>query len=103
MQGDDLKAETIRDIEQSVPIPTGVEHEAPRKITSEERDFEAYKTLRNYRAEARYEGARKVRQAKVSIRFRTIERMSRLNHFAERRRGSKQEEINLYPYWPSEP
>ncbi|KAH7929315.1 ribosomal protein L13e [Leucogyrophana mollusca] len=60
--GDDLKAETTR----AVPaLPDPYVHEAPRKITDEERSFEAYKTLRTARADARYAGARKVRAAKV--------------------------------------
>ncbi|KAF9044644.1 ribosomal protein L13e [Hymenopellis radicata] len=58
---EDLKAATIR----TVPaIPDTYVAEAPRKITDEERSFEAYKTLRTARANARYEGARKARQAK---------------------------------------
>ncbi|KAG1769152.1 60S ribosomal protein L13 [Suillus occidentalis] len=39
-------------------------HEAPRKITDDERSFEAFKTLRVARADARYEGVRKIRAAK---------------------------------------
>lgn len=48
-------------------LPSGTVHEAPRKITKEERDFEAYRTLRVARADARYEGVRKIRKAKVRI------------------------------------
>ncbi|KAL0951279.1 hypothetical protein HGRIS_007990 [Hohenbuehelia grisea] len=58
---DDLKAETTR---VTLPIPEGVPAEAPRKITQEERDFKAYRTLRDARANARHEGARKARAAK---------------------------------------
>ncbi|KAF8922656.1 ribosomal protein L13e [Mucidula mucida] len=58
---EDLKAATIR----TVPaLPDTYVAEAPRKITDDERSFEAYKTLRTARANARYEGARKARQAK---------------------------------------
>ncbi|KAI9512803.1 60S ribosomal protein L13 [Russula earlei] len=60
---DDLKAPTTR---QTLPFPSSVP-EQPRKITQEEREFNAYKTLRNNRAEARYEGARKIRAAKASF------------------------------------
>ncbi|KAH8120188.1 60S ribosomal protein L13 [Phellopilus nigrolimitatus] len=59
--GDDLTSATTR---SSLPLPAGTVHEAPRKITAEERDFEAYHTLRESRAEARYEGKRKLRAAK---------------------------------------
>ncbi|KAJ8454220.1 hypothetical protein ONZ45_g19387 [Pleurotus djamor] len=60
---EDLKADTTR---AAIPLPDSFVAEAPRKITQEERDFEAYKTLRNARASKRYEGARKVRAAKVT-------------------------------------
>ena len=62
LQGDDLIAATTR---IALPLPSGAAHEAPRQITAEEREFEAYRTLREYRSEARYEGRRKVRKAKV--------------------------------------
>ena len=65
-QGDDLTAATTR---ASVPLPTAFVPEAPRKITEEEREFQAYRTLRNERATARHEGKRKVREAKVSNLF----------------------------------
>ncbi|KAJ8083931.1 60S ribosomal protein L13 [Marasmius tenuissimus] len=58
---EDLKASTTR---QTLPLPEAYPAEAPRKITSEERNFEAYKTLRVSRADQRYEGARKLRAAK---------------------------------------
>ncbi|KAI6162132.1 60S ribosomal protein L13 [Pisolithus thermaeus] len=58
---DDLQAETTR---TNLLIPDPYVHEAPRKITDEERSFEAYRTLRVSRANARYEGIRKVRAAK---------------------------------------
>ncbi|KAK7694754.1 hypothetical protein QCA50_001942 [Cerrena zonata] len=59
--GDDLKAETTR---ANVPLPDPYTHEAPRPISAEEREFNAYRTLRDERAAARHEGARKVREAK---------------------------------------
>ncbi|KAH7883521.1 60S ribosomal protein L13 [Phlebopus sp. FC_14] len=59
--GDDLTAETTR---TGLPLPDPYVHEAPRQITDEERSFEAYRTLRIARANARYEGARKARAAK---------------------------------------
>jgi hypothetical protein len=63
VQPGDLTAPTTR---QTLPLPSAHVHEKPRKITPEEREFSAYKTLRNNRAEARFEGARKIRAAKAS-------------------------------------
>jgi large subunit ribosomal protein L13e len=62
-QPDDLKAPTTR---QTLALLSSSIPEQPRKITQEEREFNAYKTLRNNRAEARFEGARKIRAAKAS-------------------------------------
>jgi len=59
--GDDLTAETSRT--QMVLVDPYV-HEGPRKITAEEREFKAYRTLRDSWARARHEGKRKARQAK---------------------------------------
>jgi len=59
--GDDLTAPTTR---VSIPLPAAFTHEAPRKITAEEREFKAYRTLRDARAWKRHEGVRKIRQAK---------------------------------------
>ncbi|KAF4572980.1 60S ribosomal protein L13 [Pleurotus pulmonarius] len=58
---EDLTAETTR---APLPLPTAYPAESPRKITEEEREFDAYKTLRHARANKRYEGARKLRAAK---------------------------------------
>ncbi|KAH9858095.1 60S ribosomal protein L13, partial [Lenzites betulinus] len=59
--GDALTVPTVR---TTLPLPPAVIPEAPRKITGEEREFEAYRTLRNERATARNEGKRKLREAK---------------------------------------
>ncbi|PPQ62831.1 hypothetical protein CVT24_000525 [Panaeolus cyanescens] len=58
---EDLKAATTR---AAIALPSTYVAEAPRKITDEERKFEAFKTLRVARANARYEGVRKARAAK---------------------------------------
>ncbi|KAG6885594.1 hypothetical protein C0993_012596, partial [Termitomyces sp. T159_Od127] len=58
---EDLKAPTTR---AAIPLPVVDVAEAPRKITAEERAFEAYQTLRTARAIARYDGARKARAQK---------------------------------------
>ena len=65
LQADDLKAETTR---QTLALPAAFTPEEPRKITEEEKGFEAFKTLRVARADQRYEGARKKRQQKVCPR-----------------------------------
>ena len=66
-QAEELKAETTR---AQIALPDPYVAEAPRKITEEEREFQAYRTLRNERASARNEGKRKVREAKVSVVLR---------------------------------
>ncbi|KAF7320059.1 60S ribosomal protein L13 [Mycena kentingensis (nom. inval.)] len=59
--GADLTAATTR---AAFPLPESYPAEAPRKITAEEREFKAFRTLRVARSNQRHEGARKVRQAK---------------------------------------
>ncbi|EED83940.1 60S ribosomal protein L13 [Postia placenta Mad-698-R] len=59
--GEELTAPTVR---TGLPLTDSYEHETPRKITEEEREFEAYRTLRTERAVARHEGKRKQREAK---------------------------------------
>ncbi|ORY29373.1 ribosomal protein L13e [Naematelia encephala] len=59
-QGEDLTAHITRAIPA---IPSGYTAEAPRAIEEEEKEFEAYRTLRDARAAQRHEGARKKREA----------------------------------------
>jgi len=59
--GDELAAATTR---EPLALPNPYVPEAPRKITAEEREFKAYRTLRDARAWARHEGARKIRAQK---------------------------------------
>ena len=47
-----------------LPIPAGITHEAPRAITDEEKEFEAFAALRKARSDARHVGTRKIRAAK---------------------------------------
>lgn len=61
-QAEDLKATTTR---APISLPESYPAEAPRKITAEEKEFQAYRTLRIARANKRHEGARKARAAKV--------------------------------------
>jgi len=58
---DDFNAETTR---AAIPLPISAPLEGPRKITAEEREFNAFRTLRVARANQRHEGARKVRAQK---------------------------------------
>ncbi|KJA29414.1 hypothetical protein HYPSUDRAFT_82193 [Hypholoma sublateritium FD-334 SS-4] len=58
---EELKATTTRD---AISLPEAYPAEAPRKITAEEKEFEAFRTLRVARANQRHEGARKARAAK---------------------------------------
>ena len=62
LQAEDLSAETTR---QTLALPSPFTHEPPRKITEEEREFKAYRTLRDEWANAKHEGKRKARAAKV--------------------------------------
>lgn len=57
-QGDDLTAHITRDLPS---LPASYAPEAPRAITDEEKEVEAFKTLRNARADKRNEGQRKKR------------------------------------------
>jgi len=59
--GDDLKAPTTR---INLAHPPSAIPEGPRKITEEERNFEAAKALRDAKFRARHEGQRKIRAAK---------------------------------------
>ncbi|TFL06764.1 ribosomal protein L13e [Pterulicium gracile] len=58
---EDLKAVTTR---AALALPAAFTHEAPRKITDEERKSEAFLTLRSQRSTARHDGIRKIRAAK---------------------------------------
>jgi hypothetical protein len=49
-QGDDLTAHITR---SALPLPASYEAEAPRSITSEEKEFSAFRTLRIARADQR--------------------------------------------------
>ncbi|KAH9937027.1 60S ribosomal protein L13 [Fomitopsis serialis] len=59
--GEELSAPTTR---SNLSLLDPYVHEAPRQITDEEREFQAYRTLRQERGRARNEGQRKVREAK---------------------------------------
>ncbi len=60
LQGDDLTAHITR----SLPaLPSGYEAEKPRAIEEEEKEFSAFRTLRDSRAAQRNEGQRQKRAA----------------------------------------
>lgn len=92
MQEEDLKADTTR-VAPSILDPYVAE--PPRKITEEERNFKAYRTLRVARANARYEGARKVRAAKVRFLVSNLPIYSQASRNSGRRRR-QQEKSNAY-------
>lgn len=56
--------QTTRATRAAFPIPAGMTPEAPRAITAEEKEGNAFRTLRVARAVHRAEGARKARAAK---------------------------------------
>jgi len=58
---EELRLETTR---AAIPIPSSLTPEQPCKITKEEREFNAYRALREARAEQRHAGAKKLRQQK---------------------------------------
>jgi hypothetical protein len=95
LQAEDLKAATTRD---TLPLPEIYPAEKPRKITAEEREFQAFRALRVARANARHEGVRKIRQAKVSAALPSsfMVLLTGLNH-VERGGGGKQEEVMFSP------
>lgn len=63
--GDALTAEKVKNVSAAFPLPAYVA-EKPRAITSEEKDFNAYTTLRKERTDARFVGVRAKRaQAKA--------------------------------------
>jgi large subunit ribosomal protein L13e len=65
LQGDDLKAERATNPQVAFPIVQETVVEAPRKITDEEREFNAYSTVRLARIDQRQAGKRdKRRKAK---------------------------------------
>lgn len=61
---EELKADTTR---AKVPLPESIPVEKPRKITAEEKEFKAFRALRDARANQRHAGIRKVRQQKVRV------------------------------------
>lgn len=65
LQKVDLSGVTAARNAQAVfPLPAAATAEAPRAITAEEKEFEAYKTLREARAAHRTAGWIKARKAK---------------------------------------
>lgn len=65
LQQPDLKNISItRDTTAAFPIPAGVVAEKPRAIAEEEKNVQAFRTLREERARHRNEGARAARQKK---------------------------------------
>jgi hypothetical protein len=63
VQAEELKADTTR---VQLALPNVYEAEAPRAITEEEKNFDAFLTLRRVRADKRNAGQRKKRADAVS-------------------------------------
>ncbi|KAM0750241.1 ribosomal protein L13e [Meredithblackwellia eburnea MCA 4105] len=63
-EGASTTAPTARSALVAFPIPAGTTAEAPRAITSEEKSFEAFRTLRVARSDARLVGVRAARAQK---------------------------------------
>jgi len=61
--GDDLTAKTTSNLSAAFPLPAPYEQEAPRPITEEEKEFDAFATLRKARSDARLVGVRAKRAA----------------------------------------
>jgi large subunit ribosomal protein L13e len=59
--GDDLSAQQTRSINSVIPLPPHYVAEKPRAITSEEKEFDAFTTLRKERSDARLVGVREKR------------------------------------------
>ncbi|KAM0792001.1 hypothetical protein ACM66B_007112 [Microbotryomycetes sp. NB124-2] len=60
----DKSVEGLKKLGAAFPIRVAQEAEKPRQITAEEKEFEAYNTLRKARSDARYAGVRAERQKK---------------------------------------
>ena len=60
----DKSVEGLKKLSSAFPIPAGMSAEEPRAITAEEKEFNAYTTLRKARSDARYAGIRAERQRK---------------------------------------
>ncbi|PLW31406.1 hypothetical protein PCANC_16732 [Puccinia coronata f. sp. avenae] len=60
----DLSAATTQDVSGPLPLPSGTQPEAPRAITSEELQFNAFRALRQARAAQRQAGVWKARKQK---------------------------------------
>lgn len=82
-QSEDLKASTTR---SALPLPEAQPAESPRKIASEQSEFQAYRTLRVSRANARYEGVRKIRAAKVRFSAHLAPMIYRLTVICRRKK-----------------
>jgi large subunit ribosomal protein L13e len=90
--GDALVAATTR---LALPLPPSVIPEQPREITEEEREFKAYRALRDARAEQRHAGVKKIRQQKVRPICRSNTNLPLiLFNLTERGGGSSKEEVN---------
>lgn len=100
MQAEELKADTTR---AQLALPNVYEAEAPRAITEDEKNFDAFLTLRRVRADKRNAGQRKKRADAVSravcpsttLALAHLTLLSLCRGFAEGRRGGCLQEVDL--------
>lgn len=65
IQGADKSTERVSKVSTAFPIPAGITNEEPREITSDEKDFSAFRALRVARSDARLVGVRAERKRKA--------------------------------------
>jgi len=64
-EGADKSTERVSKVSAAFPIPAGITNEEPREITSDEKDFSAFRALRVARSDARLVGVRAERKRKA--------------------------------------
>ncbi|GAA5956423.1 hypothetical protein JCM3765_005658 [Sporobolomyces pararoseus] len=64
-EGADKSTERVSKVSAAFPIPAGIVNEQPREITSEEKEFSAFRALRVARSDARLVGVRAERKRKA--------------------------------------
>jgi large subunit ribosomal protein L13e len=60
------KATVAKSTSEALPTTQPTEHEAPRKVTQAEKDFNAFKTLRKAKTMARFQGRYEVKMKKAA-------------------------------------
>lgn len=84
LQGADKATERVSKVSTAFPIPAGIVNEQPREITSDEKDFSAFRALRLARSDARLVGVRAERKRKAEEEEAAKKKVSRRNPDASR-------------------